>query len=1062
MRPISLTMEAFGSYGQKTTIDFTEANQNLFLITGDTGAGKSTIFDAIAFALYGQASSGSNKKDGSELQSQFVGYDKKPFVELTFSEVVGGEALTYTVKRVPRHVRTLKKGSGTTDEKEAVSLILPGGREFSSNKKETDSKLEEIVGLTKEQFMQIAMIAQGEFMELLRADSNKKKEIFRRLFGTERFQKIVEELASRKKEKLAELNEKNAVLKAKVGSVEIPGEHEELAAQQKSICNSEKPNIAELEHFLEKLGAFLSDLSSQEKDAMEQKERISALRDEKLKEHSKAQALLNSYMQLEQAQGELAVCEAAAGEMERLEQLGEAISAAYEIKKEYQYYRTADKTAADTEQKMQARKVALPDLKVASEKAAAAEAVAKAEQEAELEQFTRISQRVSKAKELFAELSMTEKDLEMKQKLLQDSTATAEKAAATLVAFERQENQWRSRADELKDAEVQLTLWQQKQQEAAAIAVDIADVKTLRQEISKQQQFLSLSEQNYEQARSLHQVKEQDYLRKQSDFLDAQAGFLAREKLKLGQPCPVCGSLEHPRPCPLSEEHRELTREVLDALSAEVSKLYEKRSAASEAASSARTALLEKQNSLSASLQKLRERMEKALPELPTELTLSLAEQLIRNWQSALDQEGSRLRENAETLKKIQRNLFGAAEEKQRLSHEKETTAQREAAAKMALAAAEATLSSLVNQKDFASVEEADSVLKAAAFAKENKDSAYSKARMAAQTAKEELDQSETLLRNYSQELPKQQEERNSRKAAYEQILAQKQMEEEQWQTIASTHENSEVPLIQEKLSTYRRRRDTAKGAFAAAKEAIGQQPKPDLEALTAEKNAAESRQQEAESRLKRLQTLLEQNSRLHKDLTPKLKERGLLTQEYSRIDSLHSRLAGKVSGAKMDIETFVQRYYLQRILYAANARFEAMSAGQFQLRMTEEDRAGEGKNRGLDLMVYSNVTGKEREVRTLSGGESFMAALSLALGMADQIQENSASINLDIMFIDEGFGSLDDHSRNQAVRVLKEMAGGSKLIGIISHVTELKQEIENQLVVRKGDDGSHVKWQIS
>ena len=153
---------------------------------------------------------------------------------------------------------------------------------------------------------------------------------------------------------------------------------------------------------------------------------------------------------------------------------------------------------------------------------------------------------------------------------------------------------------------------------------------------------------------------------------------------------------------------------------------------------------------------------------------------------------------------------------------------------------------------------------------------------------------------------------------------------------------------------------------------------------------------------------------------------------------------------------------YLEKILYAANRRFANMSAGQFELRMVDEENAGKGKNRGLDLMVYSNVTGKEREVRTLSGGESFMAALALALGMADQIQESSAAIHLDVMFGDEGFGSLDEHSREQAVKVLQELAGGSKLIGIISHVTELKQEIEDQLIVTKDDQGSHTRWQIS
>ena len=196
--------------------------------------------------------------------------------------------------------------------------------------------------------------------------------------------------------------------------------------------------------------------------------------------------------------------------------------------------------------------------------------------------------------------------------------------------------------------------------------------------------------------------------------------------------------------------------------------------------------------------------------------------------------------------------------------------------------------------------------------------------------------------------------------------------------------------------------------------------------------------------------------------LTPQMEKRGKIIEKHAKLETLYKLLSGNMSGNRMDLETFVQRYYLEKILYAANRRFSDMSAGQFELRMVDAANAGKGKNRGLDLMVYSNVTGKEREVRTLSGGESFMAALSLALGMADQIQESSASINLDVMFIDEGFGSLDEHSREQAVKVLQELAGGSKLIGIISHVTELKQEIEDQLIVTKDEKGSHVRWQIS
>lgn len=228
------------------------------------------------------------------------------------------------------------------------------------------------------------------------------------------------------------------------------------------------------------------------------------------------------------------------------------------------------------------------------------------------------------------------------------------------------------------------------------------------------------------------------------------------------------------------------------------------------------------------------------------------------------------------------------------------------------------------------------------------------------------------------------------------------------------------------------------------------------------EKDHGEHSLKEAENLRDQLQSVYKDNGEAFRILTPMLKDRQKMVEDHARIDRVYRLVSGNVSGSRMDLETYVQRYYLEKILIAANRRFQEMSAGQFELRMYDLEKAGEGKNKGLDLMVYSTVTGKEREVRTLSGGESFMAALSLALGMADQIQESSAAINLDMMFIDEGFGSLDEHSRNQAVKVLMEMAEGSRLIGIISHVTELKQEVEDQLIVTKDETGSHVKWQIS
>ena len=224
MRPLKLIMQAFGSYGKQTAIDFEQANQNLFLITGDTGAGKTTIFDAMVFALYGEASSGTNKKSGAELQSQFVEPGVQPFVELVFSEGNGESREIYTVRRVPRHVRPLKRGNGMKEESGSVTLLMPDGSEYPQ--KETDKKLEEIIGLTKNQFMQVAMIAQGEFMELLRARSDDKKVIFRKLFHTELYEKIVAELGNRRKEKQQEIGKIRTVCQTEVSHVVVPEEYQ--------------------------------------------------------------------------------------------------------------------------------------------------------------------------------------------------------------------------------------------------------------------------------------------------------------------------------------------------------------------------------------------------------------------------------------------------------------------------------------------------------------------------------------------------------------------------------------------------------------------------------------------------------------------------------------------------------------------------------------------------------------------------------------------------------------------------------------------------------------------
>ena len=287
-------------------------------------------------------------------------------------------------------------------------------------------------------------------------------------------------------------------------------------------------------------------------------------------------------------------------------------------------------------------------------------------------------------------------------------------------------------------------------------------------------------------------------------------------------------------------------------------------------------------------------------------------------------------------------------------------------------------------------------------------------------------------------------------------------MTEAQWQALTAEYTAQDG---EDKRTRYQQYKNTAlkvQGQKETQLKNINGQQRPDLTALAATQDTLNVQWQELGDKLKRLQQLRQRNEEATASLRELMGNRNNKIAAAARIENLYSRLSGKMTGSRMDIETFVQRHYLQQILLAANYRFAEMSAGQFELRLMPVEDAGQGKNRGLDLRVYSTGTGQERDIKTLSGGESFMAALSLALGLSDQIQANTAAINLDIMFIDEGFGSLDDHSRSQAIKVLKRLSAGNKLIGIISHVTELKQEIDNQLIVNKNEKGSHVTWQIS
>ena len=1066
MRPVKLTMQAFGSYGKRTVIDFEKTNQNLFLITGDTGAGKSTIFDAIVFALYGEASSGINKKDGTELQSQYVGPETEPFVELVFSEATGAEKKTYTVRRVPRHFRPLKRGTGVKEESGSVSLIMPDDSEYPQ--KETDRKLEEIVGLTKNQFMQVAMIAQGEFMELLRAKSDDKKVIFRKLFHTELYGKIVEELGRRRKGKQQEMGQIRTVCQTEASHVEVPADYEkaeELLTLKKRIVSSDRLSVVDLEEMLTILEDLCTTLKERCSTAGKEYREANRLYLEKRDACTAGLQLLRRFQELEQAEQELEECKAQEKEIRETADQIRKISDAYEIQAVYERYMDAEKTVKAAERSLAEQEEALPGLSKMYEETKKQTEETNALLHKEIENYTKVSEKAERAMNVFQEIRKAEQAISSASSAARQAENIASEARQNVSRLEENEQKWRSQAETLGQAGLLLERWQGEMNRMAEMEADLFSIRTLALEMNKQKQAADKARQEYADASRIYEQKNKEYENSRRIFLNAQAGFIAKEQLRPGQPCPVCGSLHHPRPCQLEDDHQNLSRDELDVLGEEVNSLRSRQEDTASASRSAAALFQEKENTLTGEMEKLQRKLAENVPEgaeIPEKLTIGQAEKILLERKQSLSQKEKGLKEDVQTLKRLQSRLQGIETEKSELRTAAETAAQKLTEAKALFASCQARRDSLDASREYETEAEAKMALAEAKERKSHAEQSSSRAEVAGQKAKSDLENAQTLIRRYRTELPGQEKERGERKKAYERAMQEKALTESQWKEQTETRERTETARLQEIIDAYNRKKAAAESRRDSAKKETGRKKQPVPEELEAARDQAKARLDEAQKAQDREKGYYRADTGVYQALKPVMEERKKVMDEHRRLDELYNLLAGNVTGSRMDIETFVQRYYLERILYAANRRFQDMTGGQFELRMFDIEKAGKGKNRGLDLMVYSTVTGKEREVRTLSGGESFMAALSLALGMADQIRAGSASVNLDVMFIDEGFGSLDEHSRDKAVRVLQNMAGDSRMIGIISHVSELKQEIEDQLIVQKDEEGSHVRWQIS
>ena len=1065
MKPILLTMQAFGSYGEKTEIDFQKGG-DFFLISGDTGSGKSTIFDAMMFALYGEVSTNGSGKE-NELLSQFVDVrNDKPLVSLVFTAHQHGQEETYKITRTPRHIRPAKRtGAKQQEEGETAELLMPDGSQYPGKLSDTNRKIEELVGLTADQFRKVVMIAQGEFMDFLRAGSKEKTELLRDLLKTDYYYQLSERLKTLAKEKNTAAKTQRANMSFFAGRAVTEGLPEEdaqalEAAKGTVIKAADKLQPEQVDALVDVLSGVCARLEMRQRELAQRQTAAQKDRDECMKRIEAAKPLMDRFEELESAEKALQECAAQADEIEKKRGLIGKIRDAWAIEPKYQRMKDAQKTLTDAQRELAAKQQELPQLKQTAADAKTCYQQMEKTKDAATTQCAEVETKVEKALETFVALEKAEKALRQAEEADAKAKANAESAKKALDDFKKQEDAWRTQEAELQGTEAAYEVCKQQNQQYRDLKKSLEELQSSRKDVQEKRRQAEAAAETYVGATQKYQRAQNEYDDYRLAFLNAQAGLLARE-LVSGKPCPVCGALEHPAPCQLTQENQQLNREQLEKLrktADDAAKAQEEKAKESE---SAQAKLTERQKAAEEAEKKLVENATNIRENVPM-ATAADVEAMLQAWLPELQSASKSVQAKVKALDDVRKNLEGAKAERDKL--EKAASTAQETAKSTAVKKAEAEKTWNLHQEElsggtYRTREDAVAQRTQAQEAKQKAEAAASQAAEKERQAQKAETECTARIQQLDAEMPKKQADVEEFNQQYQQTMAEKSLDETQWQALTANYDAEEPDRLQKEVSDFDQRKSKAEGQCATAQNAIAGREKPDMAKLEAASKAAESALKEVSDALEAAKHLHSDNAKVLKDLRNGREPLAEACKAANTAQHLSDVMAGTESGNRMNLETFVQRSYMEKILCDANRRFRDMSNGQFELKLINVEDAGEGKNKGLDLEVYSIVTGKTRSVNTLSGGESFMAALSLALGMADQIQAATAAIHLDVMFIDEGFGSLSDNARNEAVNILKEMAGKQRQIGIISHVSELKDEIENQLIVKKDDRGSHISW---
>lgn len=1050
MKPLQIEMSAFGSYKGRELVDFEKIDHGIFLITGDTGAGKTTIFDAVTFALFGETSG--QDRDGTMMRSQYAREEDETYVSLKFKE----RGLTYEIWRSPVYYRRSKKknkqGEYSLIQAPAKArFILPDGKEFPGNIRDINLKIQEIVGVDKDQFSQISMIAQGAYLKLLHAPSRERKDIFSRIFNTEIYSRIQGKLRDKNNTLYGKLEDNKKLCNHELHNVELPNDSKWIGIWQ-DLLEHQETKAEEVREILEEII----------KESREEEKEVKCLAQDCRKELSlienrlvQAQDVNRLFDSMERAAQRLLELEGQKAYYEELEEkLGQAKKAEKvlaveknylqkekEIKEAVKRVENLEKGVGLLEQELERGKKELDEY----------------ENQAR-ERLPQIMGEISKIQDalpLYGEWKKSSQDLK-------EETLRVHKAEDK---GKRLEKEIKDLASRIEKTEIEIEALDKKAKELPLLSMDMLSLEKRKEGLED----LRDTAERYESARAAEKEKQEitraaqlEYEKAESlynqmyrEFLEEQAGIMAKD-LEEDMPCPVCGSLHHPRKAPLSQEA---------VTQARVEKGKKSRDRAEEIRSQAAMESIKTLEALNYNKEQLVQKSSKWLKEavLPAEV-MEKAIRFLEECNSSLKAAQQKEKEAEEALKllEMKEKLLSECKEQQRkLENTREEVLGQWQEHKVSLAKLTVQEEQIRARLPMEEEKMAEDELNR--FIKEKK-----QLEEGGEKAREQYTRLGESLKEKTGRLSSENENRQSLVLAglKAQDAFKESLDEQGFENVRDYYNAVKSGEIlkewEERGREYQRRVLENTTIYNQYKEQTAGRERVDTRLWQEQQDKLNEELAKALEKESYITGRRTGNEKAGNKLMVLWKERRTLEKEFNVIHTLYRTANGKLSGSvSLDFQTYVQRQYFNRMIQAANRRLKVMTEGGLLLQCRDLAALGKQGEVGLDLDVYSVATDKIRDVKTLSGGESFMAALSMALGMADIIQSTAGNVRMDAMFIDEGFGSLDEESRMRAIRILKELAGEKRLIGIISHVSELKEQIGRKLVVRKNETGSHVDWNI-